>query len=59
MAANKLGEFTEEEDVHELMIELRRSEPGNYPLTFERRWFRKSKRLVFVAMCIFEVLMAL
>ena len=30
MADNECGEVTEEEDVYELMIELRRSEPGNY-----------------------------
>lgn len=41
MADNKLRELEEEEDVHELMIELRRSEPGN-ELSFERRWFRQS-----------------
>lgn len=30
MADNESGEVTGEEDVYELMIELRRSEPGNY-----------------------------
>lgn len=29
MADNESGELEEDEDVHELMIELRRSEPGN------------------------------
>ena len=40
MADTETGEFEDDEDVHELMIELRRSEPGNL-LSFERRWYRK------------------
>ena len=32
MAEINFGEFGEDADVHELMIELRRSEPGNIHL---------------------------
>ena len=49
MADNELGELEEDEDVHELMVELRRSEPGNL-VSFEKRWFRKSWLVVYVAM---------
>ena len=55
MADNECGEVTEEEDVHELMIELRRSEPGNYS-THLWKIVRCSRFFAHVAMWLFDML---